>query len=65
MKALHNLLQRAGYEKNSYTSHSFRIGAATISVAAGLPTWLIKAMGRWSSDAYQTYIQCPASVLQC
>ena len=43
---------------------SFRIGAATTVAAANLPAWLIKAMGRGSSDAYQTYIQCPASTLQ-
>ena len=58
------LLQLAGYDQHSYASHSFQIGAATTAAAAGLPAWLIKAMGRWSSDAYQTYIQCPASTLQ-
>ena len=42
----------------------FRIGAATTAAAASLPAWLIKDMGRWSSDAYQTYIRCPTSVLQ-
>lgn len=63
-RVLRNLLQRAGYQHNSYASHSFRIGAATTAAAAGLPSWLIKAMGRWSSDAYQSYIQCPASILQ-
>ena len=63
-RALRMLLQLAGYDQHSYASHSFRIGAATTAAAAGLPAWLIKAMGRWSSDAYQTYIQCPASTLQ-
>ena len=58
------LLQLAGYDQHSYASHSFRIGAATTTAATGLPAWLIKAMGRWSSDAYQTYIQCLASTLQ-
>jgi len=65
-----NILQNVGYD---YHSHSFRIGAATTAAAAGLPAWLIKAMGRWSSDAYQTYIssdayqtyiRCLISVLQ-
>ena len=63
-KALRMLLQLAGYDQNSYASHSFQIGAATTAAAAGLPAWLIKAMGRWSSDAYQTYIQYLASTLQ-
>ena len=63
-RALRMLLQLAGHDQNSYASHSFRIGAATTAAAAGLPTWLIKAMGRWSSDAYQSYIHCPNNTLQ-
>ena len=63
-RALRNLLQLTGYKQNHYASHSFRIGAATTAAAAGLPAWLIKAMGQWSSDVYQTYIHCPTSILQ-
>jgi hypothetical protein len=40
-----------------YASHSFRIGAATAAGSAGLPTWLIKTLGRWSSDCYERYIR--------
>ena len=61
---LRRLLQQAGYQQDSYSSHNFRIGAATTAAAAGLPVWLIKTLGRWSSDAYQTYIQCPSEILQ-
>jgi len=25
--------------------------------------WLIKGMGRWSSDAYQTYLHCPSNLI--
>ena len=60
---LRRLLQRAGYQQCLYSSHSFRIGAVTTAAAAGLPAWLIKSLGRWSSDAYQTYIQCPPETL--
>ena len=58
------LLQLASCDHNSYASHSLRIGVATSAATAGLPAWLIEAMGRWSSDAYQMHIQCPASTLQ-
>lgn len=45
-----------------YMSHSFRIGAATSAAAAGIPAWLIKTLGRWSSDAYLVYIRTPLQV---
>ena len=61
---LRRLLQQAGYQQYLYSSHSFRIGAATTTAAAGLPAWLIKSLGRWSSNAYQTYIQCPPETLR-
>ena len=55
-RALRQLLQQAGIDSLKYSSHSFRIGAATTAAAAGLPVWLIKNLGRWSSDAYLNYI---------
>ena len=61
---LRRLLQQAGYQQCLYSNHSFRIGAATTAAVAGLPAWLIKSLGRWSSDAYQTYIQCPPETLR-
>jgi len=54
---LRSLLQPTSYNKQHFASHSFRIGAATTAAAASLPVWLIKPLGRWSSDAYETYIQ--------
>ena len=35
-----------------YTLHSFRVGAASTAATLGFPDYLIKAMGRWSSEAY-------------
>ena len=54
---------QAGMCPSNYASHSFRIGAATTTAAAGLPTWLIKTLGRWLSDAYLTYVHCPTNVI--
>ena len=53
---LRQLLKQAGLNYSQYASHSFRIGAATTAAAAGLPAWLIKNLGRWSSSAYLSYI---------
>ena len=50
---LRSLLQRQGLDEKRYASHSFRIGAATAAGAAGLPSWLIKTLGRWTSDCYE------------
>ncbi|KAF0035456.1 hypothetical protein F2P81_013214 [Scophthalmus maximus] len=50
------LCQRCGLPPQLYTSHSFRIAAAT-SAAALVPISTLKAMGRWSSSAYERYIR--------
>ena len=57
------LLAQAGFNASSYAGHSYRIGAATTAAAAKLPSWLIKTLGRWSSDRYERYIQIPSSTL--
>ena len=46
-----------------YSGHSFRIRAATAAAQAGILDHLIKTMGRWESEAYQTYIRTPPSIL--
>lgn len=45
--------QRAGYPRT--TGHSFRIGGTTELLLAGVNPDVVKAMGRWSSDAFQKY----------
>lgn len=61
-KWLRLILHSAGITGN-YSSHSFRIGAATSAALAGLPDHLIQTLGRWSSDAYLRYIRTPTHVL--
>lgn len=62
---LHTLLDLCGLHSDHYNTHSFRIGAATTAAAAGIPSWLIKILGRWRSDSYERYIHLPqATILQ-
>ena len=51
------LLSMSGLQPSQYAGHNYRIGAATISASVGLPPppWLIKTLGRWSSDCYKRY----------
>ncbi len=55
------VLQRAlafvGLKDQRFTSHSFRIGAATSAAMAGLPESVIQTMGRWKSNVYRRYIR--------
>ena len=47
----------------NFSSHSFRIGAATVAARNGVPDQLIQSTGHCSSNAYQLYIRTPAEVL--
>ena len=55
------LASHSGVDSQRYSSHSFRIGAASAAAAAGIPDWRIQALGRWSSDCYKRYIRLPRS----
>ena len=49
--------------RGNFSSHSFRIGAATVTARNGVPNHLIQSMGLWSNNAYQLYIRTPAEAL--
>ena len=56
---LSRTLTAAGVPLKGYTTHSFRIGAATTAKEAGVSDVHIKMLGRWKSDAYQLYVRTP------
>ena len=49
------ILSRAGV-LGPGSLHTFRVGAATLAAAAGLPYHLIQTLGRWTSQAYRRWI---------
>ena len=59
---LRQIMAAAGVAGN-FSSHSFRIGAATVAARNGIPDHLIQALGRWTSNAYQLYIRTPSEAL--
>ncbi|XP_073766981.1 uncharacterized protein [Danio rerio] len=56
-KHLKNILRLSGFPPDPFSSHSFRIGAATTAAHKGLSQHQIQALGRWSSDAFNSYIR--------
>lgn len=63
VQKLHQILTTAGIDPTYYKGHSFRIGAATSAAAAGIPDSTIQKLGRWSSNAFQSYIRTPPAEL--
>lgn len=54
---LKKTLQVLGFDYSRYKSHSFRIGAASTAAEIGWSADIIKMAGRWSSDAYKSYVR--------
>ena len=52
-----------GKDASKYSGHSYRSGCATSAAMVGMSDWEIKLLGRWTSDAYQRYIQAPTVML--
>lgn len=59
---LRSILAKANVPGN-FSSHSFRIGAATTAGINGIPDHTIKTLGRWNSQSYMLYTRTSPSVL--
>ncbi len=60
-KHLKAVLLLSGTPAGNFSSHSFRIGAATTAALKGLSQQQIQELGRWSSEAFKSYIRSDRS----
>ena len=58
VEAVRRALVAAGIEAQSYSGHSFRIGAATTAAAKGVPDSLIKTLPYTSGLLRSNYVLC-------
>jgi hypothetical protein len=56
-RVLRKGLDFIGLPAKEFSSHSFRIGAATSAAMCGASDERIKIMGRWKSSAFESYIR--------
>uniref|UniRef100_W5MBB8 Tyr recombinase domain-containing protein n=1 Tax=Lepisosteus oculatus TaxID=7918 RepID=W5MBB8_LEPOC len=61
---LSDILLTAGYPPEQFSGHSFRSGAAASAARQGIPEYLIKQLGCWSSEAYHAYIKTNPGTLK-
>ena len=63
VKHLRQGLQQVGIDRNRFSGHSFRIGAATTAAQAGIEDSVVKMLWHWKSSAYQRYLRTPRDQL--
>ncbi|XP_029447073.1 uncharacterized protein LOC115085334 isoform X2 [Rhinatrema bivittatum] len=56
-RVLHMSLHAAGIAVSGFSTHSFRIGAATTAASLGLQDEKIMAIGRWRSGRFSRYVR--------
>ncbi|KAM3932751.1 uncharacterized protein RB166_005789 [Leptodactylus fuscus] len=57
VQVLRKGLSVLGLVPGDFSSHSFRIGAATEASRWGLPAEVIRRIGRWESDRFRSYVR--------
>ncbi len=60
-KHLKAVLHLSDTPAGNFSSHSFRIGAATTAAHKGLSQQQIQELGRWLSEAFKSYIRSDRS----
>ena len=55
VQMLKALARDMGFNPADYSTHSIRIGGTTTLLNSGAPSLVIKLLGRWLSDCYQSY----------
>ena len=63
VQSIREALLGCDLDRNNYSGHSFRIGAATTAGTRGLDDSVIMVLGRLKSAAYQRYIRTPKDSL--
>lgn len=50
-------LRELGLEEKAFSSHLFRIGAATEAARQGMDVEVVKCIGRWESSRFRSYVR--------